>query len=392
MGETVINSTGYVEVTVSDIPDIAQLETQWLQLATVVRPSYFLSWGWVGTWLRWLPPSIEPKLLEVKRNGDTVGLALLVKSRQARRGLILASNMIFVNETGDPDYDLLTIEYNGLLLDPLYARESAIACLDYLHKQEKNWDELIVRAADSSNQLTDPELFEHESLRLKVTRTRPSWFVDLNEIRETNKSYLENLSSNTRYQIRRAVRDCEKLGDIEFSYAQTTEEALQYLSGLIELHQAYWTGQGENGCFANPLFLKFHQRLIRERFGLREIQLVSVKLGTHILGYLYSLVSYGHVNFYQCGFNYQLGEKLKPGLVAHYKAIEYNMASGNSIYDFLAGDDRYKRSLSTDKHELLWVSIQKNRLRFRLEDAFNGFVLNFKNTVRHRHKLYGQAG
>lgn len=223
MGETVINSTDHVEVTVSDIPDIAQLEAQWVQLETVVRPSYFLSWGWVGTWLRSLLPSIEPKLLEVKRNGDTVGLALLVKNRQARRGLILPSNMIFVNETGDPYYDLLTIECNDLLLDPLYARESAIACLDYLHKQEKNWDELIVRAADSSNQLTDPELFEHESLRLKVTRTRPSWFVGLNEIRETNKSYLENLSGNTRYQIRRAVRECEKLGKIEFSYAQTTE-------------------------------------------------------------------------------------------------------------------------------------------------------------------------
>lgn len=383
---------GHIELTVTDIPDLSQLEAQWIQLETVAKPSYFLSWGWVGTWLRWLPDSIDPKLLAVKRNGDTVGLALLVKKRQTRRGLVLPSNMIFVNETGDPDYDLLTIEYNGLLLHPLYARESATACLDCLHKQHQNWDELIVRAADSNNQMVNPTFFAHESLHLKITRTLPSWFVDLNWIRETNKPYIENLSSNTRYQIRRAVRECEKLGNIEFSYAQTAEEALKYLSGMIELHQAYWTGKGENGCFANPLFLKFHQRLIRERFELCEIQLVRITLGSNVLGYLYSLVSNGHVNFYQCGFNYQLGAKLKPGLIAHYKAIEYNMVNGNSVYNFLAGNDRYKRSLSTDKQTLLWVSIQKNRLRFRLEDAFNGFVMYCKNTVKSGLNLYGQSG
>ena len=388
MSETGINSSGCIEITVTDIPDIAQLEAQWVQLETLASPSYFLSWGWTGTWLRWLPNSITPKLLMARRNGKTVGLAILVKNIQARRWLALPSRILFLNETGDADYDLLTIEYNGILLEPQHARETVTACLDYLRKQEENWDELVVSAADSGN----PVLFVHDSLRIKVNRTLPSWFVDLDKIREMNKPYLETLSSNTRYQIRRAIRECEKFGDVEFSCAQTAEEALDYLSGLIELHQAYWTGKGKNGCFANPFFSEFHQQLIRHRFDSGEIQLVRIKLGKHIFGYLYNLTSDGHVNFYQCGFNYQLSGKLKPGMVAHYKAIEYNIANGNSIYNFLASDDRYKRSLSTDKHTLLWVSIQKRRLRFRLEDTLNSFISHCKHAARYGRKLYRQAG
>lgn len=392
MNGTGTSATDQIDVRVTKIPELSRLEGQWSGLEAVARPSFFLSWGWIGTWLRWMPDSMAPELLLATRNSETVGLAILVKSKQSRKGLVSASRTLSVNETGDLDYDLLTIEYNGMLIDPRYAVETAKSCLAYLDKQEQDWDEIIVRAADSRNPLIDPVLFDQGKLRLKTIRELPSWFVDLGEIRATGKPYLESLSSNTRYQIRRAIRECEKVGDIDFTCAQTTQEALEYLSGLIELHQAYWTGKGQSGCFSNSLFLEFHQQLVRSRFDLGEIQLVRLKLGTHALGYLYSLVSDGQVNFYQCGFNYQLGSKLKPGLVAHYKTIEYNLANDYSIYNFLASDDRYKRSLSSGKHELLWGSIQKRRLKFRLENAYNGAVIKCKNVVRRGRSLRRSEG
>ena len=86
--------------------------------------------------------------------------------------------------------------------------------------------------------------------------------------------------------------------------------------------------------------------------------------------------------------NITVFEKLKPGLIAHHKAIEFNYEEGMSMYNFLASDDRYKRSLSTNKDELLWVSLQKDELRFRLENALDGFLLNCKNIVRQGRKLY----
>jgi CelD/BcsL family acetyltransferase involved in cellulose biosynthesis len=37
------------------------------------------------------------------------------------------------------------------------------------------------------------------------------------------------------------------------------------------------------------------------------------------------------------------------------------------VYDFLAGDDRYKRSLGTDGGPLFWLTLQERRLAFSLE-------------------------
>ncbi|GMQ88573.1 MAG: hypothetical protein BMS9Abin09_0001 [Gammaproteobacteria bacterium] len=393
----IVNSGGMIsadmiDISIVDCNNIPQLASQWTQLELYVKPAYFLSWGWMETWLRLLPDTITPKVLIANYKGETVGLAILIQNTLSRKGLVVSSKALVVHETGDPDYDLLTIEYNDFLVRQQYRTEVTTACLKYLQQQFDGWDEILLRAADSNSPLTDAGLLRHCGLNLKINREQPSWYVDLQELRGTGKAYLDSLSSNTRYQIRRAVRECEKYGVLEFSTAKSSEEALDYLSRLSEWHSKYWLSKGHNGCFSNPFLLKFHQSLIRDRFNHGEIQLVRIRLGDIELGYLYNLIKDDCVYFYQSGFNYEAGKKLKPGLIAHYKAIEYNFEQGMSVYNFLASDDRYKRSLSTNKHRLLWVSLQKNKLRFRLENTLDDFLVNCKDIVRRGRRLYRRKG
>lgn len=383
-----IISADMIEVSIIDIHDISQLASQWAQLELHVKPTYFLSWSWVGTWLKLLPDTITPKVLMAKYKGEIVGLAILIQNTLLRKSLIAPSKALVVHETGNLDYDLLRIEYNDFLIRQEYQTEVTTACLDYLKEQFDGWDEILLSAVDSSSPLANSGLVKDCGLNLKVTQNQPSWYVDLQELRGRGKAYLDSLSSNTRYQIRRAVRECEKHGDLEFSIAKSSEEALSYLSRLSEWHHKYWHSKGLNGCFSNPFLLNFHQSLIRDRFDHGEIQLVRIRLNDIELGYLYNLIKDGCVYFYQSGFNYEAGKKVRPGLIAHYKAIEYNLEQGMSIYNFLASDDQYKRSLSTNKHQLLWVSLQKNELKFRLENALDGFVVNCKNIVRRGRRFY----
>ena len=53
--------------------------------------------------------------------------------------------------------------------------------------------------------------------------------------------------------------------------AADVEEALDYLSRLKQLHQAYWTRRGKPGAFANEFFERFHRALIRERFATQSL-------------------------------------------------------------------------------------------------------------------------
>ena len=93
------------------------------------------------------------------------------------------------------------------------------------------------------------------------------------------------------------------------------------------------------------------------------------------IGCLYNFVHRGRVYAYQSGFHASRDNRLKPGLVSHFKAIELNYRLGNRTYDFLAGDARYKRSLSNASNQLLWLVAQRPKFAFwaenRLRDLKN---------------------
>ena len=119
--------------------------------------------------------------------------------------------------------------------------------------------------------------------------------------------------------------------------------------------------------FDNPSFVEFHRRLIELAFPTGGIQYLRLTAGETVLAYLYNFVSDGHVQFYLSGIDYGIDPSTKPGMLAHWLAIEHNLAAGRRIYDFLAGDARYKRSLSTGGDRTLWLVLQRPRWRLQLE-------------------------
>ncbi|MBV8913641.1 MAG: GNAT family N-acetyltransferase, partial [Acetobacteraceae bacterium] len=89
-----------------------------------------------------------------------------------------------------------------------------------------------------------------------------------------------------------------------------------------------------------------------------EVDLLRVSAGPVLVGYLMNFNYNGEVSAYQSGFNYSVvGQHLKPGLTSHYLAIEAYRAAGASIYDFLAGADRYKLSLANAQRWLHWLNV-----------------------------------
>jgi CelD/BcsL family acetyltransferase involved in cellulose biosynthesis len=191
-----------------------------------------------------------------------------------------------------------------------------------------------------------------------VRRSRPAPYVDFALIRPSGGDYLDVLSPNSRYQVRRSNRAYDKLGGLTVRRAGTTAEASEFLAALAELHQVTWIARGKSGAFANPYFIRFHHELIERGFHRGEIELLRITAGDRIVGFLYNYRFHRRVLAYQSGFNYEdTGPHQKPGLTCHHCAIELALKEGMDSYDFLAGEDRYKRSLSNANVMLHWAEI-----------------------------------
>jgi len=340
--------------------ELAAVRQVWEALAEPAKASYFLSWPWVENWLGSLPPTTRLALL-VLMQGETPVAAGFLGRRTLLRNRVVPSRAVFLNGTGWPEFDEICVEHNAWLTSaPLDLR-------DVLDAVPQAWDELLLDAMDAIPDAVS--VAEAWPVRLKVRERRPCYLVDLEKVRRARDGeYLGLLAGDLRSQIKRSYKLHQARGPIALEVAAEPEHARDIFHELVALHQATWKGRGEPGAFATPYFLRFHERLIEGRLAHGEIQLMRIRAGTSTLGCLYNFVWNGTVSFYQSGVAYESDNRLKPGLVCHVEAIRHNARVGHRLYDFLAGDARYKRGLSTDVREMVWATVQRPRLRFLAED------------------------
>jgi CelD/BcsL family acetyltransferase involved in cellulose biosynthesis len=341
-------------------PRDTRVEHFWHQLEARSQPPYFLSWGWIENWLAALPVDETPQLALVTEDGEPAA-AFFLGSRRVRRHLVVPSNALYFNATGSPRHDELCIEHNGLLANA-GVRRSLGAILDLL---PGDWDELFLPATDRYAFDDLGAAAALGSYRVRIDRESAAPFVDLESVRSVEGGYISLLGASTRTQLRRTRRI---VGDLDLEIAEDIHQALDIWSELLRLHARRWADRGERGAFADPWFERFHRRLIETRLPSGEIQLMRVRAGTTTIGCLYNFVYRGRVLFYQSGLAAFDDPHIKPGFLCHAAAVEYNALAGYQLYDLLGGASRYKQSLATGAARLVWLRVQRHRMRFALED------------------------
>lgn len=355
---------------------ISEIERIWCGLQTQCPHDYFLSWGWISTWLESLPKDVDVRLI-VGLVQDQPVLAFFIGSARRRKYGFLPTRSLALNTTGSRYFDLLYIEYNSVLALP----SLKFSLVDLLHWLEnKRWHEFSLPGL-SSGFVQQMGLLGSEaptSVGVLLEEESSAYFVDLARVREAKMDYLGLLSSNKRSQIRRSIKEYEKEGEVRIQAAQSVAEALEMLSALAELHQEEWQKRGKPGVFSNPYLMDFHRKLIASRFEAGEIQILRVFTPQATIGYLYNFVYGGKVLFYQSGLKYRPGNLYRPGLVSHYFSIMQNARTDMRVYDFMAGEAGYKSSLATDSVPMYWVRLVNGKLRLSMERA----VLSLKERLK----------
>jgi CelD/BcsL family acetyltransferase involved in cellulose biosynthesis len=282
---------------------------------------------------------------------------------------VIRSTRLHLSETGDPALDTLTVEHNGMLSERGLESEVVRGTLAGLADGRDPWDEIHVAGVEVDEAPLYVSAGTEAGLVTAVDWEKPYFFADLAKVRDAGGDLLATVSGNTRYQVRRALRDYAGDGEVRLVAAGSTEDALEQFARLRELHQRTWAARGQPGAFASAFAVDFHERLIRKAFPRGRVEMLRLDAGDRPIGYLYNFVHDGTASNYQSGLAYEDDAKRKPGLVAHYLAVQRCVEAGLRRYDFLMGDRRYKRSLATDEGSMAWITAQRPRLRFRAESA-----------------------
>jgi CelD/BcsL family acetyltransferase involved in cellulose biosynthesis len=334
-------------------PSLVALEKLWRALDSEKSGSFFTSWAWVSSWLATLPADLHPQLITAKREAQTVGAAIAFRSTRKR----LASNIsqLQFNATGSAAQDCITVEHNdfagesGLL--PFFVRWFA---------DQKRDAELVLPGASAALSAGGVRLIHSEQKR------RAFSIRQLGKISEDGLGAV--LSRNTRQQLTKSLRDFGAFGILATAEATSVDEGLEYFEGLKALHIKSLSRRNMPHAFRHPYFEAFHRALIENGMPRGKIQLLKVSAGDRIVGYLYNFRHRNRICAYQSGFSDD-DWRLRPGYVCHAQAIELNARQGMMEYDFLAGENQLKSSLSDTQYELGWHSFAKPSPITRLESA-----------------------
>ena len=347
------------------LSDWHAIAEDWQQLEAQADCSVFLSWQWIGTWLKTWPA--ERCLLRLhassEQGAELVGLAIISPGFERRHGFV-AARQWRLHQSGVASQDQIWIEYNAVLAKQGWEVKVQQAAQDFV-LQQPGWDELILAGIAQQQ----AQSWQQSGLTAVVDWQAPCFGVDLQQLRAQGGDYLASLSANCRYQINRSKKRYQQRGALRLAKPQDLAEAQAWFAAMGPWHQQrFGTGPGQSG-FSNPDFIGFHQAMLADYWPQQGVELLALMAGDEHLATFYQLCYRQHVYFYLAGFKPEQDKHLKPGLVGHSLCIEHYSAEGLDFYDFMAGDERYKRQLGFEHNSLCQLRLQRPRLDLRLEAA-----------------------
>jgi CelD/BcsL family acetyltransferase involved in cellulose biosynthesis len=336
--------------------DLNLLRKHWLNIQNNENQPFFLTWSWISTWLITYNP--EFYVVTASIDNHPVAIGLFTKSIQKRKGFI-SSRQLRLHQMGESLKDQIWMEYNDFICLSGHRKSAVNACLASLDNDDQ-WDEVVLSMMPAHR--AEEVVAENEHATLGSYR--PCYAVNLMAFQANQKHYIESLSSNTRYQIRRSLRIYnEKFGAVRLEAAATKQEAIDYFHSAAPFHISKWADSG----YLNPEFMRFHENLINQSFDHGSIELLKISAGDKIIAIMYYQVESNNVYFYLHGLNYDDNKKLKPGLVGHTLATQYFVDKGMNKYDYMGGYSQYKEQLADISEELTTVVIQRPRSKFKVE-------------------------
>jgi CelD/BcsL family acetyltransferase involved in cellulose biosynthesis len=338
----------------------------------------------VPWWQSYKAPGAELYLLGCWDGRELLGLLPLYRQRSPLYGRCLRL-------LGDGE---ACSEYQGVLCLPGAEAAVAEALAEFVleagrHRTRRapddGWDLMDLGALDPEDQAMGRLLAALAPGGAKVACWPGArcWRLDLPS---TWEGYLAVLSQSHRRQLRRLSRRLEEDPGDEggggaaaqsarpgsgkgplaiLRWARTPDEAAR-LFGVVEgLHQARRQSKGDRGTFASPRFQSFMSSALQPLFARGLVWLSGVEVEGRLVSAELHLVGRDSVYGYLCG-NSVDALHLSPGRIARIGAVRRAIAEGFTGYDFLRGDEPYKKHYRATPRPTLRALISSPRPAARL--------------------------
>jgi len=318
--------------------DIEALSGPWRDLAqSVPSATPFQTWEWHQTWFKHYGRSKTPYIVAAYEGQDLVALYPLARKRHLWH--VLRSS-----GSGPSDY-------LQPLIRPGYEEAAEQTFADHLLTGTKAGLVDLHQLRDDLTNLALAEEVEIEQGTCLVL-----------DLPKTYDEYLATLGKSLRYDVRKLDKSLFKEGKATIEPV-TMDNIGQGLDILFEQHKKRWRKRGLPGAFLGRA-QTFHHDWGRQAIQQGWLWLSILRYEGQPIGAIYAMTFGDSVFFYQAGFD-PSHSAISPGTLLVAGTIRRAIEEGKAHFDFLRGDEPYKRRWKPQREH-------KNRRKIIATKGFRG--------------------
>jgi CelD/BcsL family acetyltransferase involved in cellulose biosynthesis len=311
--------------------DFEALAPEWEALfARVPGAPPFLHPAWQRTWLRHFGAETSPVFLALRRGNELAGVAALDVGSGGTRQL------------GDHN----VTDYAGPLVLPGFEEAACGAAIEWLMEELASSMLFWGVAADSPLR---PAIAAGAARFGWTCEEEHEAVCPRAELPGDFETFLAGLSKHDRHELRRKLRNLGAAGDVQFHVFRSPEEIGGRMDRFLELMRISRDDKDE---FLTPAMEQYFRDVARTFADLGMMRLAVLSLDGRDAAMILYFESETTVFLYNSGYDPEFS-KLAVGLLSKALALQDAIGRGMKTFDFLRGEEEYKRHLGGAPVEVL---------------------------------------
>jgi CelD/BcsL family acetyltransferase involved in cellulose biosynthesis len=323
----------------------------------------FLTWEWLSCWWKHYGNKRNFILVTINDGEKILAAAPLMNTEYNLFGMKLRKIEFIGTPASDYHSFLLTVK------KPEYTR----TMIKYVNRIAPDWDCFEFEEVPTDSETADVlRTISKEPFKLKEDIGTLCPYIILPSKFE---DYFKGLGSNWRRNMRRWVKKLKQDFKVEFKICNSVETIDDALRTFFDLHQKRWRSKRQPGEFADKTFCDFHHDVARSFAEKGWLTLCFLTLDDEPVSAVYAFKYAQKMFNYLTGFDPQYSIYRVGHLIFLY-LIQHSMNNGTKEFDFMRGDESYKRQ---------WNPVVRKNLELRaIRKRFVPIVYNWIMHARAR--------
>jgi CelD/BcsL family acetyltransferase involved in cellulose biosynthesis len=339
---------------IDDFEGLQRLRAEWDELlAADAHRNPFLSFTWTRSWLRSFAAHYDRFfVLRVEEPGQFRGIVPLIVRRTWSGGVPVRS----LEFPGGDD---------SVFKGPVAVGDAAKLVdrvMRGLTSEIRGWDTLAFDSLpDDSPWVTQfAHAFRQRSLHSDRHPTHPSPYLRLPG---TYDDLRKSLKKSLRQNLSRKLNMAEREGVV---FQRLTGGAVQadHFREAQDVERRSWKGQRGIGIFMDEAHVSLHVGLLENNPPF-DVDLLFLRIGGKAIAFQYGFLLGDRYYAYNTSYD-EAFQRLSPGMLAINSLLLELIPAGIEVFDFLVGEDAYKRDWTSDARGLEGFTVFQNSLAGQL--------------------------